>query len=179
MISKTLVVYYSKNGSSKYLAQRLGRELLCDVEPLVPRINSFFTVLLGLTLGLKKIRVNVEDYNKIIICSPIWMGQLLSPVRSFINKYSNNATKCYLALSCASSEESKNDKFGYNTVIKKFEELTGDKFVSAHAFSVLKVIPPSNAKNDDIIMKTTFNDENFKNVILNEFSDFIEIINAT
>ena len=84
---KTLVVYFSRKGSNKYLAEEISAHLNCDIEEIKPVLNVFILMLFGLSFGIKKMKVRVEDYDRVILCGPVWMGKFIVPLKSFVKKY--------------------------------------------------------------------------------------------
>ncbi|NLW78470.1 MAG: hypothetical protein GXY32_03530 [Ruminococcaceae bacterium] len=87
---KTLVIFYSYNGSTRRLAQQLAAETGADLyevedqkRPGVP----FFKVpaAIGQKPGkVKPITANLAAYDKIIIMGPIWASHPAPPVNSII-----------------------------------------------------------------------------------------------
>jgi len=59
-MKKTLILYYSRSGNNRYLAERLARRLHADVEALRPRIDLFGLLLffswIRLSPGNRRIR---------------------------------------------------------------------------------------------------------------------------
>ena len=66
---KKIVYYYSKTGNNKYIANKIAKELNCEIEEIQPRINL---KLINLS-GIKPLKSNPEDYDLVILCGPIWM----------------------------------------------------------------------------------------------------------
>lgn len=176
-MKETLVVYFSKTGSNNYLAHKLAKDLEADIERIIPRINHFLPQLLGtisrLSLGIKSLKKNVRDYNKVILVGPIWMGRLIAPLYNFLKKYLKGIQKLYFATCCGSTDEIKDDKFGYGHVFKKIREIGGDKLIRAEAFPIVMVIPEDQKDNDDVIMKTRLSDDNFSGKIKERYDRFL------
>lgn len=74
---KTLVLYYSRTTGNRYLAKKIALDLHADIEEILPKINVLALMLLGVNLGNKKLSSKIETYDLIILCGPIWMGQLI------------------------------------------------------------------------------------------------------
>ena len=90
---KTIVVYYSNKGSNKYLAEKISKSLSCELEEIKPRLNIFLLFLMNIHLGIKPIKTNIKEYDKVVLCGPIWMGKFIPPLRSFIKKYIDSIHK--------------------------------------------------------------------------------------
>jgi len=94
-MKRTLVVCYSRDGSTRKIAQRITDTLGADldiIEDVVPRagaagfVRSAFEAL---AKGLPTIRVqrDPKDYELVILGTPVWVGTLASPMRSYLNQF--------------------------------------------------------------------------------------------
>jgi flavodoxin len=175
---KTLVVYYSNTGNNKYLAGKIANALKSDVEAITPRLNLFpFLILFSIvktSLGIKTLSRKMNGYDRVIICGPIWMGQLISPLRDFVNKYSKIINKFYFVTCCGSSDAAKDGKFGYALVFNKVKNMLGDKCVLCEAFPIGLVLPDDKKENSDAMMKARLSDSNFSGEIQKRFEIFIQ-----
>jgi hypothetical protein len=174
---KTLVTYYSKTGSNRYLAEKIANRLQADLEPIRPRGNVFFLQLLfslmGLGLGIRPFRRNMKDYDQLVVCGPIWMGQFLYPIRACMGKYRRHMQQIHFATCCGSTDEMKNDKFGYGLVFEKARAKVGNKLVHCEAFPIVLVIPEEQREDDETIMNTRLSDENFQGEIQTRLDQFV------
>ena len=84
------MVYYSKNGSNRYLAGKIA------------------------------------DYDRVILCGPIWMGRLIPPLRTFLLKYKHIIRQLYFVTCCGSSDAKKDEKFGHALVFREVENIMED-----------------------------------------------------
>ena len=176
---KTIVIYYSNKGSNNYLAQKISKSLSCDIEEIKPRLNVFILFLMGVNLGNKRIKSNIAEYDRIILCGPIWMGKLIPPLRSFIKKYFDSIQKLAFVTCCGSCDEKKDDKFGYGLVFDEVESILKDKCVLCKSFSINLVLPEDRRDDPDAFMKTHLSDENFKGEIKERFDMLIEQLTTT
>ena len=92
----TLVVYYSRSGCTRTLAQGIAIALDADLEEIVePRsregalgfIRSLYDVARGRQPTIETPRYNPLDYRMVVIGSPVWAGHVSSPVRTYIARY--------------------------------------------------------------------------------------------
>ena len=177
---KTLVLYYSNNGSNRYLAQKIARAIEGDIEPLRPRMNAFLILLLFSALkksmGIAKIKHDPGEYDRVILCGPIWMGLLISPLRDMLNAYGPRIKKFWFATCCGSTDAGKDQKFGYGTVFPKIRELIGDRCVHCEAFPIALVLPENTPKDSNLIMKTRLSDDTFDGPIRERVDIFIKNI---
>jgi flavodoxin len=174
---KTMVAYYSNTGNNKYLAEKIAHALKSDIEAIKPRLNLFpFLILFSLvkaSFGIKAFGRKVNDYERIIVCGPIWMGQLISPLRDFFNKYRQKINALYFVTCCASTDAAKDDKFGHGIVFRKVKDMFGDKCIQCEVFPIGMVLPADKQKDGNTILKTRLSDHNFSGEIQKRFEDFI------
>ena len=107
---KTIVVYYSNKGSNKYLAEKISKRLSGELEEIKPRLNIFLLFLMNIHLGIKPIKTNIKEYDKVVLCGPIWIGKFIPPLRSFIKKYYDSIHKLVFVTCCGSTYEKKDEK---------------------------------------------------------------------
>lgn len=170
---KTIVYYYSHKGSNRFLASKIAKDLNCNIEEIKPRLNSHLLMLLGLNFGNRKLRNDVENYEKVILCGPIWMGKLIVPLKNFINKNKNKIPGLIFVTCCGSTFEKKDEKFGHNFVFKEVKNIIMDKCERCDAFPISLVLPDNMKDAPDAFMKTNLNEENFKGEIQKLYEDFI------
>jgi flavodoxin len=102
---KTLVVYYSRTGMTRAVAQAISKELRCDIEEVVDEKDRAGP--LGWLSGgkdafskkltkIKTIKFNPKNYDLVIIGSPIWAGTMTPAIRTYLveNKIENLAAFC-------------------------------------------------------------------------------------
>ncbi len=178
-MKKTIVVYYSRKGSNKYLAEKISKSLSCEIEAIRPRLNVFMLFLMNIHLGIWSLKHNIKEYDKVILCGPIWMGKLIPPLRSFVTKYSDSINKLIFVTCCGSTYAKKDEKFGHGLVFNEVESILKEKCVLCQAFPIGLVMPEGKKEDTDAFMKTHLNDENFKGEIVEIFEDFIRKVNET
>jgi flavodoxin len=173
MKMKTIVVYYSNKGSNKYLAAKISKTLGCPLEEIKPRLNVFLLFLMNIHLGIKPLKHNIQEYDKVILCGPIWMGKLIPPLRSFIKKYNHSIRQLIFVTCCGSTDAKKYEKFGHGLVFKEVKNILNDKCILCQAFPIGLVLPDNQKEDNDAFMKTHVTNENFKGEIQVIFDDFI------
>jgi flavodoxin len=177
---KTLVAYYSNTGSNNYLAGKIARVLGCDSEAIKPRFDFFpalmFFSLARTSMGIKTFDHKVNEYDRIILCGPIWMGQLISPLHDFIRRYHESIKSLYFVTCCGSSDAAKEEKFGHALVFRKVKLILGDKCVHCEAFPIGLVLPQDRRSDGNAVMKTRLSDHNFSGEIQKRFEAFVQMI---
>ena len=182
-MKKYLVLYYSKTGNSKFLAKKLSGELGCDLREISPAINSlillFLLSLMKISIATKISRKDIEEYDEVIILGPIWGGLLISPLRSALKKCLKASKTIHFAVSCETSDEEKNDKFGYAQVLREAEKIGANLVKTTEAFSTALVKDKKDSPNIKLSEKTMFTNENFKGMIVSRFEIFVERVKAS
>jgi menaquinone-dependent protoporphyrinogen IX oxidase len=177
-MKKTIVVYYSRTGNNKFLAEKISKTLNCEIVAIQPRMNLFLLQMLSKNGGgIKPLSVNLEEYQNVILCGPIWMGKFVAPLRGFVQKYGNQISRLNFATCCASGDEMKNEKFGHGIVFQKIKELLGDKCQHCEAFPVGLVAEGAEKKTSDTLMKIRLSDANFIGEIQKRLDGFIRLVN--
>jgi len=91
---KTLIVYYSRGGNTKKAAEDLAAELgadLAEIREDRPRKGLFGFLRSGMESSFKKIvpyrplTADPAKYERVIVATPVWAGNLSSPMRSYLN----------------------------------------------------------------------------------------------
>ena len=91
---KRLIVYYSLEGSTRKVAERLAVELkadLLELKPVKPVKNngSKFMhgggqVMFGICPKLEDYTFSVSDYDRVIIGTPVWAGSFTPAIKTFL-----------------------------------------------------------------------------------------------
>src|SRR5262245_42203004 len=93
---KVLVVYYSQDGATRSVANVLADELDCAVEELAETrertgkfaiFRSAYEGLLGRSTTLKRIRHRPEQYDLVVVGTPIWSAAVSAPVRTYLEQH--------------------------------------------------------------------------------------------
>jgi len=91
--SKPLIVYFSLTGKNKIISAELQKQLNAPVAEL--KLVSERSGIWGFVVSgyenffdkdaeLQPFTTDLAPHNPIIICSPVWMGKLSSPARTFL-----------------------------------------------------------------------------------------------
>lgn len=146
---KALVIYYSYEGNTRFIAKVISKQLksdLLELKPEQPLLNTHgFTkyiwggkqVLMKEKPELKKLSKDPEDYDLILIGTPVWAWNYTPPIRTLLSKNLINNKK--VALFCTydnnpgSSLDNMNDELSeHNVVIEEqgFQKPLQDKVKS-------------------------------------------------
>ncbi len=96
---KTLVVVYSRTGNTLSVARRIAEYLEANLEVIDDKTNRkgvFGFLRSGYEAVRKRIPAIAEpkqdpgDYDLVIIGTPIWAGQMSSPVRAYLTRFNGH-----------------------------------------------------------------------------------------
>ena len=102
-----LIVYYSRSGTSRIVADTLKEQLACNIEGIhstkdregfLGVLTCVFDQLLNRDDTLQPLEKNPNNYNPVILVSPVWVGKLASPARTFIKQTRLDGKDIYLML---------------------------------------------------------------------------------
>lgn len=92
---KTLILFYSRTGTTKKVAEKLAPMLGADIEEISDNINRAGVsgyLISGRDAAFKKltkinsISHNISDYDLVIIGTPVWAWTMSSPIRTLITE---------------------------------------------------------------------------------------------
>lgn len=106
-----LIVYYSLDGSTKFIAENLAAEIGADNEELRPKLHlpagSFAKHFWGGRMVVFKEKPVIEPlardisgYDLIIIGTPVWAFNFSPPIRTFLEQYKFAGKKVALFCCC-------------------------------------------------------------------------------
>lgn len=103
---KTLIVYYSYTGNTKKIANAIKNNLNCDILEVTPKIpfsNDYDEVVAEYQnnsikdkyIEINDIGIDLKEYDKIIIGSPVWWYTICPVITSFLKEYDLSGKKIY------------------------------------------------------------------------------------
>ena len=105
---KTLVIYYTRTGNAKFIAETIAAELGADIEEVIDlksRQGKFGWLSAGRdAMGGKETEIDQTkrtptDYDLIIIGQPIWAGSPTPAIRTYMSKNDFSGKKVALFFS--------------------------------------------------------------------------------
>ena len=131
-----LVVYYSLEGNSEYVADKIKESLGADVLRLVPKkayhdkgFAKFFwggkSAIMAEKPKLEEIDVDLSKYDRIIFGFPVWASNYTPPLRTFIEDFREQLKgKRFAAYACQSGAGADKalDKLAKSLEIDAFEQ---------------------------------------------------------
>jgi hypothetical protein len=91
-IMKTLVVYYSKTGTTKKVAEAVIAKKRCDYDELQYEEK---------TKAMRYAR-DPSEYERIILLAPVWGFALAAPMKQYIAMHKTNIKRYDLVVTCGS-----------------------------------------------------------------------------
>lgn len=92
-----IIIYYSQTGNTAKLAETLHDELgsaIIEVEPVEPYSGTYEETVKrwkaecdsDITIEIKPVDVNLDNYNTVFLAFPIWGGTFALPVKTFLEQ---------------------------------------------------------------------------------------------
>ena len=135
---KTLIVYYSLEGNTKYAADKIAQAIGADTLQLVPKkaysdkgFSKFLwggkSALMAEKPELEPFDANLDEYEQIVFGFPVWAGTFAPPLRTFIEDHQAELQgKKIAAFACQSG-------MGGEKAIEKLRALIGAEKLEAAA----------------------------------------------
>lgn len=103
---KTIVIYYGYGKHTKMIAERIKEKIGCDIleiQPKTPYSADYQTVVdetednleSKKTPEIKDVDINLDEYDKVILGTPVWWYTITPPIRTFLTKYDLSGKKVY------------------------------------------------------------------------------------
>lgn len=175
-MKKTIIIYFTKTGNNRFIAEKLSKDLDADLTELIPKLNNFFLLLIlsGLKIpsSIKTLSLDIKKYERVILISPIWIGSLISPIRGFVKKYKDSIKDLVFITVCGSGSEDKDGKYGYENIFKEVQKYFPSRKTSCYEIST-KSLNKNNqsSKALPIISENVFNNE-----IKDRYDEIVEIL---
>ena len=127
-IMRVLIVYYSRSGKTRGFAEVIAEKLGAELEEIVDHRNrnGLFRFLssgneayLKKVIPIERLEKDLSQYDLIIVGTPIWAGNLSSPVRSFLREYKEKFPRIAFFAICLGSDP--------QNIFLEAEEIVGKK----------------------------------------------------
>lgn len=132
---KTLIVYYSRSNTTKTVAEYLQSQLNADIEEITTSVN--YNGAMGYAKGIKdsfqekiipidSYKYNVEDYDRVIIGTPVWTSKLANPILTYLKENKSKLSNVDLFIVAKSN--------GFDKVKEHFTKVTNINPKSVNIF---------------------------------------------
>ncbi len=148
---KTLIAFYSNTGRTQAhmikLMERLSGERLITIRAVKTHAGPVGFLRSGYEAMRKKTAlietpgtpVDMSDYDLVVLGTPVWAGQMSSPIRTFLQQYGAGIRRCAYVITHSGPEE-------YTSVFDELDKLTGVK--RSATLSLSRDTPDADAKLD-------------------------------
>lgn len=131
------VIYFSKSGTTATVAAHIANALEAPSEGIVrvesKSILSLFREiaqsLSGKQPNIQPLKLDVSAFDRIIIGSPVWAGNISSPVTSFLARYGGGIRSAAAFLTHGDSKKS------YSEIFTQLETMLGKKLDATYSVS--------------------------------------------
>lgn len=105
-MERTALIYYSLDGNTHFIAQKMSKQLGCPVIRLklqkefstTNKFLKFFwagqSSVFRTKPPLANKAIDLKAYDTLVIASPVWAGSVSSPVRSFPEQLCHRGKRC-------------------------------------------------------------------------------------
>lgn len=98
---RALVVYYSRVGKTKDLAEELAKKLGCDIEAVIDKkkrtgIHMLTSGRDAQKMNLTEIEVPAKDpskYDLVVVGTPVYSGRVSAPIRTYLSMNKDKISK--------------------------------------------------------------------------------------
>jgi flavodoxin len=140
---KILIKYYSRTGTTKKVAEYLAQELAADIEEIIDlksRKGPINYVIAGKDATKKKLTdikksyKNPEDYDMIILGTPVWAWTVTPAIRTYIKNNIDKIKSKHIAAFCTMGAN------GDKGTFEDIEEMLGKPLISKSALLTKEVV---------------------------------------
>ena len=131
-----LIVYFSRSGYTRRMAEYIARASGADCEPIRERRSrrGWLGYWRSAREGLRSVAIDVEpgslnprDYALVVLGSPVWASRVSSPMRAYITRHRGEFAR--VALFCTQGGS------GAPKVLREMEALCGQRPVASAFFN--------------------------------------------
>ena len=136
---KTLVVYYTRTGNTKFAAETIATELRADLEKVtdlkkrqgrLAYLPAGRDAMQGKETEIAQTSKNSTNYDLIIIAQPVWAGSPTPAIRTYLNRNDLSGKKVALFI----SDSNLGKAIEKNKALMSNSTFVGELVLSAKAF---------------------------------------------
>jgi len=137
---KSLVVFYSRTGPTKRVAEVIADTLKCDVEEIIDTKNrkglfgylrSGSDAIRKRLTNIKEIKYNPADYDLIVLGTPNWGGIFTPAIRTYVTQNQDKIKKVAFFITCGGS--------GLEKIFAELEKLCGKPSIATLGLTAKEV----------------------------------------
>ena len=148
-MSNVLVVYYSRTGGTRQVAQTLADALGADVEEIVDLrerkgfwgyLRSAFGAMLGKPAAIREPQKDPAAYRLVVVGTPVWSSSVSTPVLAYLQSRGPVAPRVAFFLTHGGS--------GAERVFRQMEALCGKRPIASLALRMIEL--PATRSNEKV-----------------------------
>ena len=148
---KTLIVYYSRTDVTKGIANKLQKELNCDIEEITDDgkydgklgfLKGGMNATMGRASDINPISKNPADYDLVIVGTPVWSSNMAPPIFTYLIQNRDKINKMASFCTCMGG--------GYDKALEKMAEVSGKEQISTMFLTSKDIENPSEKINNFI-----------------------------
>lgn len=148
---KTLIVYYSRTNVTKVIANKLQKELNCDIEEITDDgkydgklgfLKGGMNATMGRASDINPISKNPADYDLVIVGTPVWSSNMAPPIFTYLIQNRDKINKMASFCTCMGG--------GYDKALENMAEVSGKEQISTMFLTSKDIENPSEKINNFI-----------------------------
>lgn len=147
---KTLIVYYSHEGNTEFVVEKISEKIGADTLKLVPvkkypekGFAKFFwggkSAVMAETPELEPYSVDLASYDQVVFGFPVWASNVTPPLRTFIKDHPELKDKKISAFACQSGSGAE----------KAFEKLKDSIGIDSLDTTLILIDPKARPKDEN------------------------------
>ena len=138
----------------------------------------FILSLLKWRSGIKLSKKDLTGYSEVVAIGPVWGGLLIAPLRDAIRICKRAGKPMHVAVCCGTSDDDKEQRWGYAQVLASAKKAGGDIVRSTEAFPVALVLTPEEYADAETAQGTLLTADNYAGAIEERVEQFVAGIAA-
>jgi flavodoxin len=107
---KSLVVYYSRSGNTRFVAEKISQEIGGDIEEIIDKktrkgplgfVIGGFDATKGRITEIAEMKKSPRDYDLIVVGTPMWNKRIAPAVRTYLKN--NDFSEKKIAIFCTNN----------------------------------------------------------------------------
>jgi flavodoxin len=174
---KITVISYSLTGNNEALANSIAKEFAADhirIKEIKSRtmVSIMIDLIFNRTPKIKPMPERLDDYDLIILFGPIWIGQLATPLRVYLNYLKTNHCR-YAFISLSGGADSTNPKIADE--LKKRVGREPISLIDLHVSDLLPSDPKPTRKDTSAYRINEEDTKKLTNIVMKTLKDLIQI----
>ncbi len=173
---KNLIIYYSYTGNNRFLAERLQKQLDCELIALREQKERKTAAILWDLLfrrksNLKAIKADWQKFDQLIFIAPIWDKGIATPMKTFLMKEKDSFGN-YSFFTVCTGRRRQNEKLTQQLVT-----FTGRRPDYVYELEVNDLLPPHQKGKVKYTTPYRISEKDF-HIWGNKFDEFKKLINS-